>query len=269
MQVPALFSLLSNSALRRASQGVALCVRAFRQEHNLERKAYKYRSAATDTPSTTDSPARKAKNRETNPGQARENKPRMYSRTSSMTVTVPEERFAFAGLAPRSTEPEVFTFERLPPQATAVRSYVPVRPKKRCTRVMYPAKVRMHLPPPEKNQAKRWLLMLCLVVLWQIYTEEPCAEAALPAADGPVSADCRGFALQSVEEQLGGSGSGSEFLSGSPSGCEDDASSGRLLADTTCPESSHESSASRSFDQSASKSYMVALLMYHRLGGDN
>lgn len=190
----------------------------------------------------------------------------MYSRTDGMTVTVQEERFAFAGMAPRSTEPEVFTFERLPPQATAVRSYVPVRPKKRCTRVMYPAKVRMHLPPPEKNQAKRWLIILCLVVLWQIYTEEPCAEAALANTDSPVSADCRGFAFQSVEEQLSG---GSELLSGSPSSCEDAASSGRLLPDTTCPDSREESTASGSFDQSASKSYMVVLLMYHRLGSDN
>lgn len=190
----------------------------------------------------------------------------MYSRTSSMTVTVPQERFAFTGMEPRSTEPEVFTFERLPPQATAVRSYVPVRPKKRCTRVMYPAKVRMHLPPPEKSQAKRWLVLLCLVVLWQIYTEEPCTEAALPAADSPVPADCHGFALQSVQEQLDG---GSELLTGSLSTSGDAASSSRLLPATTCPESSQESTASRSFDQSASKSYMVVLLMYHRLGSDN
>lgn len=186
----------------------------------------------------------------------------MYSRSDSLTVTLQQERFAFAGMAPRSTEPEVFTFERLPPRATAVRSYVPVRPKKRCTRVMYPAKVRMHLPPPERNQAKRWLLVLCLVVLWQIYTEEPCAEAALAAADSPVAADCRGFAFQSVEEQLGG---GAELLSGPQSDCEDAAAS----SDTTCPESREVSTASRSFDQSASKSYMVVLLMYHRLGSDN
>uniref|UniRef100_A0A3Q3X2L3 Radiation-inducible immediate-early gene IEX-1 n=1 Tax=Mola mola TaxID=94237 RepID=A0A3Q3X2L3_MOLML len=107
----------------------------------------------------------------------------MYSRTSSMTMTVKRERFAFPGTATRSTEPEVFTFERLPPQAAALHSYASVRPKRRCTRVMYPAKVRMHLPPPEKSQAKRWLVILCLVVLWQIYTEEPCAEAMPGSAD--------------------------------------------------------------------------------------
>uniref|UniRef100_A0A8C9YPF8 Zgc:158343 n=1 Tax=Sander lucioperca TaxID=283035 RepID=A0A8C9YPF8_SANLU len=124
----------------------------------------------------------------------------MYSRSSSMTVTVQRESFGFSGMATRSTEPEVFTFERVPTQATAVRSYVPIRPKKRCTRVMYPAKVRMHLPPPEKNQAKRWLIILCLVVLWQIYTEEPCAETPLGSADSSVN-DYQSFSFQSAEEQ--------------------------------------------------------------------
>uniref|UniRef100_A0A3B4FMD8 Radiation-inducible immediate-early gene IEX-1 n=1 Tax=Pundamilia nyererei TaxID=303518 RepID=A0A3B4FMD8_9CICH len=101
----------------------------------------------------------------------------MYARSNSTTLTVEQERFASCRMTSRSTEPEVFTFERVPAQATAVRSYVPIRPKKRCTRVMYPAKVRMHLPPPEKSQAKRWLVILCLVVLWQIYTEDPLISA--------------------------------------------------------------------------------------------
>uniref|UniRef100_A0A3Q1I8W6 Radiation-inducible immediate-early gene IEX-1 n=1 Tax=Anabas testudineus TaxID=64144 RepID=A0A3Q1I8W6_ANATE len=104
----------------------------------------------------------------------------MYARTNSVTLTVRQESFACSRMAARSREPEVFTFEQIPPQATAVPSFVPIRPKKRCTRVMYPAKVRMHLPPPEKSQAKRWLVVLCLVVLWQIYTEEPCAETKAP-----------------------------------------------------------------------------------------
>lgn len=186
-----------------------------------------------------------------------------------MTVTVQQERFAFTGMATRSTEPEVFTFERLPTQATAVRSYVPVRPKKRCTRVMYPAKVRMHLPPPEKNQAKRWLIILCLVVLWQIYTEEPCAEAALSAAESKVSADCHGFAFQSAEEQLADiSGDGSQLLSGAPSDCQEGASSGQLTV-STCAKRGEETAAGSAFEQSAGKSYVVALLMYHRLGSDN
>lgn len=195
----------------------------------------------------------------------------MYSRSNSMTVTLQQERFAFARMATRSTEPEVFTFERMPPQATAVRSYVPVRPKKRCTRVMYPAKVRMHLPPPEKNQAKRWLIILCLVVLWQIYTEEPYAETTLGSADSAVS-DFQSLPFQSTEEQarqLTDISASSELLSGSPSNCEDGSSSGeQSIPNTACPKPAEETKTSRSFEQSAGKSYMVALLVYHRLGSD-
>lgn len=188
-----------------------------------------------------------------------------------MTVTVQQESFAFARMATRSTEPEVFTFERLPTQATAVRSYVPIRPKKRCTRVMYPAKVRMHLPPPEKSQAKRWLIILCLVVLWQIYTEEPCAETTPGSADSPIC-DYHGCPLQSAEEearQLTDLRAGSELLSGSTTSCDDDSSSSeQVVPNTTCSKPGEETETSRSFEQSAGKSYMVALLVYHRLGSD-
>ncbi|XP_072243011.1 radiation-inducible immediate-early gene IEX-1 [Leuresthes tenuis] len=194
----------------------------------------------------------------------------MYTRSNSTTLTV-QEKFAFSGMATRSTEPEVFTFERIPTQATAVRSYVPVRPRKRCTRVMYPAKVRMHLPPPEKSQAKRWLVILCLVVLWQIYTEEPCAEAPLGVSDVSMS-DYQGFSFQSAEEQaaLTDLSVSSELLSTKPSSCEQaDSSSEQIIADTSCLKPAQETDGSRSFEQSAGKSYMVALLVYHRLGNDN
>ncbi|XP_054467608.1 radiation-inducible immediate-early gene IEX-1 [Anoplopoma fimbria] len=124
----------------------------------------------------------------------------MYSRSDSVTLTVQQQSWAT-----RSTEPEVFTFERVPPQASAVLSYAPIRPRKRCTRVMYPAKVRMHLPPPEKSPAQRWLVVLCLVVLWQIYTEEPCAETQPGSVDGPVTvSDYHSFPFhqhQSGEDQ--------------------------------------------------------------------
>ncbi|XP_068594856.1 radiation-inducible immediate-early gene IEX-1 [Brachionichthys hirsutus] len=153
----------------------------------------------------------------------------MYSRSDSVTLTVQRESFAFSRTATRSTEPEVFTFERIPARATAVRSYAPIRPKKRCTRVMYPAKVRMHLPPPEKNRAKRWLVVLCLVVLWQIYTEEPCADAPPGSADSPVSAS-----LQPAEEDL---------HSGSPVP--------QLIPSTACPKPGEEAEASRSLKQSS------------------
>ncbi|XP_008297711.1 radiation-inducible immediate-early gene IEX-1 [Stegastes partitus] len=183
----------------------------------------------------------------------------MYTRSTSSTLTV-QESFAFPRVASRSTEPEVFTFERIPAQATALRSTVPIRPKKRCTRVMYPAKVRMHLPPPEKNQAKRWLLVLCLVVLWQIYTEEPCADAPLTAVDGPAG-DYQGFPFQAPEEQFG-----SDLLTAAPSRCED-ASSEQMIGNS-CPQAGQEPDGGRSFEQSAGKSYVVALLVYHRLGSD-
>ncbi|XP_058492491.1 radiation-inducible immediate-early gene IEX-1 [Solea solea] len=186
----------------------------------------------------------------------------MYTRSNSVTTTVQQERFAFSRMATRSTEPEVFTFERIPAQATAMRSYVPIRPKKRCTRVMYPAKVRMHLPPPEKSQAKRWLVILCLVVLWQIYTEEECADGTLSSTDATV------FPFQSAEEQarqLTQASVSSELLTTT----QTEASVEHTIPGTACPTSGQEVESSRHFEQSAGKSYVVALLVYHRLGSDN
>uniref|UniRef100_A0A672GDU2 Radiation-inducible immediate-early gene IEX-1 n=1 Tax=Salarias fasciatus TaxID=181472 RepID=A0A672GDU2_SALFA len=185
----------------------------------------------------------------------------MNSRPNSGTVTVQHERFAWSGVAPRSTEPEVFTFERIPARATAVRSYVPIRPKKRCARVMYPAKVRMHLPPPERSRAKRWLAALCLVLLWQIYTEEPCAEAPLSSADG-AGGDCQAFPLQAAEERA------LQLLSTPETSCEDGPEP--PVPDTGCaPAAAPQPESGRALEQSAGKSYMVALLVYHRLGSDN
>lgn len=187
-----------------------------------------------------------------------------------MTLTVRQESFACSRMAARSREPEVFTFEQIPPQATAVPSFVPIRPKKRCTRVMYPAKVRMHLPPPEKSQAKRWLVVLCLVVLWQIYTEEPCAETQLGSADSPIT-EYKGFSFQSAEEearQLAAISASSELLSASPTSPEDNCSSSNQNIPSGSSEPGQDAESSRPFEQSASNSYVVALLMYHRLGSD-
>lgn len=193
----------------------------------------------------------------------------MYSRSDSLTLTVQEERFAYSGMAVRSTEPEVFTFERIPTPATAVRSYVPIRPKKRCTRVMYPAKVRMHLPPPERSQAKRWLVILCLVVLWQIYIEDPSADAALGSADSSIS-DYQSFTFPPAEDEAGQRSdlipAGSGLLSATPSSCEQ---ATQILPDTACLNPAQDTDTARSFEQSAGKSYMVALLVYHRLGNDS
>ncbi|KAM9857859.1 radiation-inducible immediate-early gene IEX-1 [Aulostomus maculatus] len=180
--------------------------------------------------------------------------------TSSTFLTVQRrESFAFSRTAPRSTEPEVFTFERIPAQVTAVRSFVPIRPKKRCTRVMYPAKVRMHLPPPERSQAKRWLVVLCLVVLWQIYTEDPGSDTPLSSADHPGN-EYQGFPFQSAEEQARQLAD----LGAPVGGCE-----GLPAPDSSCSNPDHDTDTGRSFEQSAGKSYMVALLVYHRLGSEN
>ncbi|KAF6716983.1 Radiation-inducible immediate-early gene IEX-1 [Oryzias melastigma] len=186
----------------------------------------------------------------------------MYARSDSMTVTLPQERFAFPSTATRSTEPEVFTFERVPSPATAVSSYVPVRPRRRAMRVMYPAKVRMHLPPPEKSQAKRWLVVLCLVVLWQIYTEEPCMDAPLSSAESSVS-DYQSFPFQSAEQQAAQL---PDFSAPSPGGCEESASPEQIIPSAACLKPTQETD---TFEQSAGKSYVVALLVYHRLGNDN
>lgn len=203
--------------------------------------------------------------------KATQNYEKMYTRSNSTTLTVEQERFASCRMTSRSREPEVFTFERVPAQATAVRSYVPIRPKKRCTRVMYPAKVRMHLPPPEKSQAKRWLVILCLVVLWQIYTEDTCTETALGNTESPIG-DYQGFSFQSAEEQacqLSDLCAKPELMSATPSSCEDGGSSNeQIIPNPTCSQPGQETDTSRSFEQSAGKS-MVALLVYHRLGSDN
>ncbi|XP_040928439.1 radiation-inducible immediate-early gene IEX-1 [Betta splendens] len=192
----------------------------------------------------------------------------MYARTNSVTL-VRHERFAFSGTAARSTQPEVFTFEHVPPHATAVSSYVPIRPKRRCTRVMYPAKVRMHLPPPERSRAKRWLLLLSLVLLWQICTEDPCADAQLSGADDGF----KGFSFPSAEDEAGpraALSAGSGLPAASPAhGGDGRSSSERLVRNSTRSEPRRDAESGRSFEQSASNGYVVALLVYHRLGSDN
>ncbi|XP_057688444.1 radiation-inducible immediate-early gene IEX-1 [Corythoichthys intestinalis] len=157
----------------------------------------------------------------------------MYSTSSTMVLHRREDL-----LGRRGTQPEVFTFEHIP---EVMSSTAPTRPKKRCTRVMYPAKVRMHLPPPEKSAAKRCLLLLLLVLLWQIYTEDPCVET--PTGTGHNAGDYQGF-------PTGGSGDAapemaSSVVRGAEAPAEDSAVAGRT------------------------GNTMVALLVYHRLGADN
>ncbi|XP_061880139.1 radiation-inducible immediate-early gene IEX-1 [Entelurus aequoreus] len=160
----------------------------------------------------------------------------------TMTTLHRREMFASSRLWNRSTQPEIFTFERVDCQAAAGPSSVAGRPKKRCTRVMYPAKVRMYLPPPERSPAKRWLLVLVLVLLWQIYTEEPCLDTPPSGAHGPAD-NYQAFPAGPAATPAA-----------AVSACEAD-----VVPAADCPAAGQ---------QSAGNSYMVALLVYHRLGAD-
>jgi len=174
----------------------------------------------------------------------------MTSVQSNAPQSVQQQRSSYPrAAATRSTQPEIFTFERIPTRASAVRSYVPLRPRRRCTRVMYPPTVRMHLPPAERSPAKRWLLVLILVVLWQVYTEEPGADSP----DSPAV-----LPLQAAEEPA----------------CLQSCPWSRVLSNTsvpgleTGPVPGLETGPARAYDQSTSNGYMVALLVYHKLGCD-
>ncbi|XP_077570679.1 radiation-inducible immediate-early gene IEX-1 [Stigmatopora nigra] len=155
----------------------------------------------------------------------------MYSTSCSTTLVC--HRREEEGFFRRDTQPEVFTFEPIPPVAA--------RTKKRCARVMYPAKVRMHLPPPEKSAAKRCLLLLLLVLLWQIYTEEPCcAEPTTSTPTGSVETST-GIAERAVVGQRAHSHAAPVVA--------------EAEEDVTRP--------------APGNSYVVALLVYHRLGADS
>ncbi|XP_061748511.1 radiation-inducible immediate-early gene IEX-1 [Nerophis ophidion] len=167
--------------------------------------------------------------------------------TPTMTTFQRRESIASSRLSTRSTQPEIFTFERLDYQAAAAASSsLAGRPKKRCTRVMYPAKVRMYLPPPERSPAKRWLLFLVLVLLWQIYTEEPCPDTPPSGARGP--ADTQQASPAGPVATPAAADSACEAAVAAPAGPLHD-----------CPAAGQ---------QGAGNSYVVALLVYHRLGGD-
>ncbi|XP_028852521.1 radiation-inducible immediate-early gene IEX-1 [Denticeps clupeoides] len=168
----------------------------------------------------------------------------MYARSDSQVVF---------GAAARNTQPEIFTFERVPAAPPP-----PPRPRRKPTRVLYPSTVRRHLPPAEKSPAKRWLLVLCLVVLFQIWTEEAaadgqCAAELLEAPGGDASfARYRVLPFRSAEEQA-------RRLTGD----------WMELLNETCP--TCEEQVKELYEKSTRNSYVVALLypVYHTLGGDN
>lgn len=157
----------------------------------------------------------------------------------TLTLTQRRERFAECRFSARSTEPEVFTFERVHAQTAALSYHAPIRPKKRCTRVMYPAKVRMHLPPPERSVAKRALLLLALVLLWQVWTEEPEMEHALHHMPEPTCPSVLAHYSSMHEHPV-------------------------------CPANpaSRANEPGHSGFEGARNSYVVALLVAHRLGSD-
>ncbi|XP_030647462.1 radiation-inducible immediate-early gene IEX-1 [Chanos chanos] len=201
----------------------------------------------------------------------------MFSRSNSMVLSLPTNNFYQASFdfktMPRSTEPEIFTFERVPahvPQRSA-----PVRPKRRNARVLYPQKVRKYLPPAEKSPAKRWLLILCLVVFMQIYTEDSLETqvAATDATDAFCDGQCLQYnvlTFQSAEEQarqMTGSLEELTLKSQEPTTDEENTVIEQLL-NTTCP--SLEDELTTMYEQSTRNGYVVALLypVYHRLGSE-
>ncbi|XP_069842600.1 radiation-inducible immediate-early gene IEX-1 [Dendropsophus ebraccatus] len=93
-------------------------------------------------------------------------------------------------LPPRNSHPEIFTFD--------VESVTPVKPQhrrrpsgakgRRPRRVLYPAKVRRYLPPPETDRPLRWFYLLCLLVFVQICCEEAVPEEATLPSQGVLPA---------------------------------------------------------------------------------
>ncbi len=206
----------------------------------------------------------------------------MYSRSESLVFSLPtnaffqpqsQSQFDFRPMMPRNTEPEIFTFEQpaFPPRGAAVR------PRKRNTRVMYPSKVRKYLPPAEKSPAKRWLLVLCLVVFMQIYTEEESVENT--QSEGPTFTDATSFNVlpfQSAEDQV------REVMGSCPEdfslmshqqlqSSSEEKKENFWLLNTTCPSSSWEEDINTFYQQSRRNGYVMALLypVYHRLGTEN
>ncbi|XP_067296387.1 radiation-inducible immediate-early gene IEX-1 [Pseudorasbora parva] len=203
----------------------------------------------------------------------------MYSRSDSLVLSLPrntffqpQSQFDFRPTMQRNTEPEIFTFERIPEpqQAFHHRGAAPPRPRKRNTRVMYPSKVRKYLPPAEKSPAKRWLLALCLVVFLQIYTEEGSVETTQSEATTFTDATAYNvLPFQSAEEQarqmMG------EFPEDFIQSSSEEKKESSWLLNTTCPSSSLEEDFATLYQQSRRNGYVVALLypVYHRFGSEN
>lgn len=185
-------------------------------------------------------------------------------RSDTFSLTVP---------ARRSTEPEIFTFDRIPEvHAQAAQCARPAPPRRRAVRVLYPSTGRRYLPRAERSPAKRWLLALCLVVLLQIYAEDD-----VTAAQENEEMVAAGGAFASAEEEMKAATAAAAAADGA-SACSR-LSSWRMHEEKTCPERAaaslerwsvrrvHEEDSARA--RARNGGYVVALLypVYHKLGG--
>lgn len=203
----------------------------------------------------------------------------MYSRSNSIVLSLPtnnffQDNFSFNSM-PRSREPEIFTFEQIPAQVQH-RPAAVLRQRRKNTRVMYPSNVRKYLPPAEKSAAKRWLVILCLVVFLQIWTEEGVIDTQTDSAVQDSSCEETPFAqyqvlpFQSAEEQARQMRSDSAESPMNEQGrLSSEQTSWSLLLNTTCPSCMEEIKCTP--EQSTNNGYVVALLypVYHTLGSDN
>ncbi|XP_012686044.2 radiation-inducible immediate-early gene IEX-1 [Clupea harengus] len=203
----------------------------------------------------------------------------MYTRSDSIVLSLPtnnflQDSFSFSSM-PRSKEPEIFTFDHIPAQVQH-RPAAVTRQRRKNTRVMYPSNVRKYLPPVEKSAAKRWLVILCLVVFLQIWTEEGVIDTQTDGAVSDSACEETTFAqyqvlpFQSAEEQARQMRSISvESQVNEQERVSSEQNSWSLLLNTTCPSCTEEIKCSP--EQSTSHGYVVALLypVYHTLGSDN
>ncbi|XP_056602526.1 radiation-inducible immediate-early gene IEX-1 [Triplophysa dalaica] len=200
----------------------------------------------------------------------------MYARSDSLGFSVPtnnffqqQPHFDFRPVMQRNTEPEIFTFERIPePHPTLAYRAAATRPRKRNTRVMYPSKVRKYLPPAEKSPAKRWLLALCLVVFMQIYTEEGSVEST--QSEGPAFTEATTYnvlSFQSADEQARQM-MGKEFAQMSSQQLQASNEKENQFLNTTCPSATWEEDVRAPYQHGRRNGYVVALLypVYHRFG---
>lgn len=197
-------------------------------------------------------------------------------RSNSVVLSLPtnnffQDSFPMAAAMPRSKEPEIFTFEQAPVEAAHRPAAVP-RQRRKNTRVMYPSHVRKYLPPTEKSPAKRWLVILCLVVFLQIWTEDgvvdsPTDSAVKESCEETPFAQYQVLAFQSaeglVEEQA-------RPLSDETEQEQEEQTSENQVLNTTCLSCTEEIKCPP--EPSTSNGYVVALLypVYHsRLGSED